>query len=713
MMRQVVLYGDVNLNIIDGSAIWLVSLAETLARTDSHIHVQLKAPVKTDRLLTRLRSLDNVTIHDPDLRAGLEAIAAKAAPAVLGGLAHRVGADIVVVRGTDVNRAAVEEPSLDGKLWAYVTDYDIPLTAQKRDAIDAIGAGAHRFFAQTAAARAYLEANIPSLAGKTLLMNPIVPDDFFVPLQPRTAGEELRLVYSGKFHPDWCTDKMTELPSMLSAAGIPTHLEMVGDKVQPRRGEAEWAKVMQDLLDNPPPGVHPAGGMPREGALAVVAGCDIGLGFRTGALDASLEISTKMLEYAASGTPPLVNRTAAHEELFGVDYPLFTSSDDLDEIVSIIRDALPDLPRIASEAQKAVHWYSGQETAARLEGMFQRSEADYGFIPLTERRRILVASHDFKFAGDIIEALRLRDDVAMTIDQWETLHKHDEAESQRLLDDADVIFCEWAGKNAVWYSQHKRPDQRLIVRLHGFEIRNNAPWLPDIDIEQVDAVVTVAAHMKDLVIERAGWPAEKVVVVPNSLDAVDLDRPKLPGAQHRMGIVGVVPSLKRFDRALDLLELLIEGDDRYTLHVKGRMPWEYPHHWKNPEEREFYLSQFNRFTTNPRLAEHVVFESFSPDVANWLTKIGWVLSPSEHESFHLAPAEGMASGAVPVLWERDGVSDIFGSENVVQDAGEAANLIRRLQPEWSAASDQMRRVAMERFDTRVTNASLIRLLLEG
>ena len=45
----------------------------------------------------------------------------------------------------------------------------------------------------------------------------------------------------------------------------------------------------------------------------------------------------------------------------------------------------------------------------------------------------------------------------------------------------------------------------------------------------------------------------------------------------------------------------------------------------------------------------MVFDPAGRDVAAWLRRVGFVLSTSDDESFHLAPAEGMASGAVPAL----------------------------------------------------------------
>ena len=53
MSRQLraIVYGDVNLNILDGSAIWVQSMSEALSRAGVDVRVLLKAPVETGRLV--------------------------------------------------------------------------------------------------------------------------------------------------------------------------------------------------------------------------------------------------------------------------------------------------------------------------------------------------------------------------------------------------------------------------------------------------------------------------------------------------------------------------------------------------------------------------------------------------------------------------------------------------------------------------------------
>jgi len=69
-------YGDVDMNLLDGSAIWLQSVTQALVAAGCAVTLVLKAPVRTDRLVAPLRGLPAVTIrspHDEALLPGLQA----------------------------------------------------------------------------------------------------------------------------------------------------------------------------------------------------------------------------------------------------------------------------------------------------------------------------------------------------------------------------------------------------------------------------------------------------------------------------------------------------------------------------------------------------------------------------------------------------------------------------------------------------------------
>lgn len=336
-----------------------------------------------------------------------------------------------------------------------------------------------------------------------------------------------------------------------------------------------------------------------------------------------------------------------------------------------------------------------------------RLPADRAARPL----RLAVAGHDLKFAWTMIRHLESVPGLEVRIDKWSTLTDHDPVTSLEVAEWADVVLCEWAGHNAVWYSRHKRAGQRILVRFHRFEI--DRPWLTDIRIDAVDAVVCVSEHTARSVTERTGWPREKVVVIPNVVDVHQLDRPKLPGAAFHLGLIGIVPSLKRVDLALDVLEALRRRDERFLLRIKSRMPWEYAWVWRQRSEREHYTGIFRRIATSPWLRDAVVFDEAGPDVAAYLRTVGFVLSTSDLESFHLAPAEGMASRAVPAFRCRAGVAEIFPDRWIHPDAPAMADAIAGTVAagRWAEQGQQAHNYVAEHFDLdRVATAWLARLV---
>lgn len=683
MSRRILLYGDVNLNYRDGSGIWLEALARCLHRTDSEVHVLLKADVQEPEKTSGLTELGDLTLHTPfdDQVSGLAGMKPRLAASRVAVLDRRHHFDVIISRGFDIAAALAVSGRFTGRLWPYLTEgaaFSFSPTEHERNLLDTIAEQSRRIFFQTEEARSIVESLNGAMTGKTLVMNPIVPDEAFRDgAVDRQVGDPLRLVYAGKFARLWNTLEMTGLPDQLAAAGHESTLDLVGDKFQNTGTDHDWLAAMKAAAEMPGPRVTWHGGLPRREVLEIVEQADVGLCWRDPELDASPEISTKMLECAALGTPPVLNRTRMHEDLLGEDYPLFVDGGD---VLAVLRRAAAEpgvLAEAAHRARAAVGSYSMQATAERFSGYFARAEADpatAGALQVHERRhRVVVAGHDLKFASDLLETLRQRDDVELRIDKWHRLAAHDREESLAHAAWADTVICEWSGPNAVFYAQHLPPATRLLVRFHGFEVRGK--WISDLDPRRVDAFVFVSDFYRREVLRTLGWPENRTTVIPNTIDLGDLDRPKLPGAQCHLGLAGYVPFLKRPDRAVDLLSLLLQEDDRFQLHLRGRVPWQYPWEWRKPAGQDAYRAFFRSIADDPQLREHVVFEPFSPDMGNWFRRIGWMTSPSSRETFHLAPIEGMASGAPALVWDRDGAEEIFGGEFVRGSTEELAELV--------------------------------------
>lgn len=674
-MSKVLLYGDVSPNVIDGSSIWLVSMATVLSEVFEEVHLLLKAHPTNEVLLSSIASLDNLETHLPhNLEVGQD-LSPDQAKAELEQLDNGLDCDCVVVRGINACNSVSSSGRLAPKTWSYVTELPFPpdkISANNLNRLNRIVNKTFRMFAQTEGARSYLESIVPSAAGKVDLLLPMIPDvDASKAIHAFNAEDPLKIVYAGKFAKEWKTLELLELPGQLKKRGINAQLTVIGDKYNKNRTDPGWLNEMKSQLRSvsvdPLSGVKWLGALPRGKSIAEIAKADIGIGWRDAELDSSLEISTKALEYLSVGTPAILNDTEDHRALLGDDYPLLIGStasvEDLADLVAKTIDQIADLSRkvpvVASD-------YYFSSAVLRLKALFNKHRVLSSAKGLKESktRNLLIASHDFKFMGELMEFLQKDNDIDVRQDSWESLHKHNAAVSHQHLEWADTILCEWAGPNLVWYSQHKLPHQKLICRLHRFELDNNAPWLQNVNWENVDKMIFVSELYRRLALEKLPITWNDTAVIPNSVDMLDFDRPKTAQARFTLGFIGMVPFHKRPDRALDLLEKLLTHDDRYVLRFKGRMPWEYSYEWQKPIQKQLYLEFFARIASNDLLKKHVIFDHFSPDVSNWFRGVGFILSPSEVESFHMAPAEGMASRSVPLFWQRPGVDEIFGERFV-------------------------------------------------
>ena len=700
-------YGDVDLNLLDGSAVWLQSVTQALVAAGCAVTLVLKAPVRTDRLVAPLRELPDVAIvspHAESLLSGLTEASLTIAQAisVLASVDAAERHDLVVLRGRALVSAAAKDGAFDGRLWSYLTDVPqaVPaMTAKAAEDLTVIAKASRYLLCQTEELRCFLEGSVPAACGKSVLFPPVLPalDIHRDPGRKAAAdGAPLGLVYTGKFAPRWNTLEMTRLPALLARRGVSAEVRMVGDKVHDDPRDPSYRRRMRSALGevgvSAIEGVIWHGGQPRAEAMRIAAAGDIGLSWRHPELDASLELSTKVLEFGQLGLPVILNRTPMHEALLGADYPLFAASlDDVADVAALAAGDQAVFALAASRTTGAAASFALDRAAERLRSYLARAvpatlaAGSIGRQGAGQKLRVVVAGHDLKFFGQLNDYFRLQPDLEVRLDQWAALGDHNEALSAELAEWADVIICEWCGPNAVWYSRHKRRSARMLVRLHRFELYS--PYPDQVKIGNVDRVICVSDYYTRLTEQKTGWPASKIVTVPNALDVRQFDRPKLDGARFHLGMTSMVPSRKRVDLALDVLEELRRDDDRYQLYVKSGMPWELWWVWQHQEERTHYFDAFRRVQRSPLLRDAVVFDDGGPDVPAWLRRIGFILSTSDDESFHMAPAEGMASRAVPAIRRWAGAETIYDKRWIREDPAEMAASIAELSSAdaWEAA----------------------------
>ena len=346
-------------------------------------------------------------------------------------------ADLIVVRGLRLVAGAARNEQLAGRLWTYLTD--IPqnaagMTDPILEQLSTIAAASRFMLCQTEELRCLLESMVPEACGSSVLWSPVVPAPEF-DLPNRTAlgrDRPIRLLYTGKFAPRWLTLEMTTLPSLLAQRGISAELHMVGDKIHEVPDDPEWSISMRRALESTP-GVIWHGGMPRQEAMALSASADLGLSWRDPAMDASLELSTKVLEFGTLGVPTLLNRTPMHEALLGADYPLFVA--DEDDIAGAVEAILDDPALAVLAAQRCRDAAAPYSMAASVERM--RAYLERAFpsdTPAIEARdsqlgrplRVGIASHDLKFFTRILDHLQGVPGIEVRLDTWASLTSHEE-----------------------------------------------------------------------------------------------------------------------------------------------------------------------------------------------------------------------------------------------------------------------------------------------
>ena len=316
--------------------------------------------------------------------------------------------------------------------------------------------------------------------------------------------------------------------------------------------------------------------------------------------------------------------------------------------------------------------------------------------------RFLLAGHDLKFTGPFKDYFSNDPRYEFRVDEHPGHEIASEKQSRECLAWADVIFCEWAMGNLVWYSKHKRPGQLLFARLHSQEwnYRERLGHIYKTDWKKVDKLFLVTPFIYDHMIREFPVLASSKAQVMNcpinlSAYAGTWQKERDP---YSLGFVGMVPAMKRLDLAVDMLTLLQERHPEFSLHIKGKGPEEYPWMLEREKEMQWYARVFDRIKDLPN-PESVVFYEFGSDMPEWYSTVSFLLSTSDHEGCHLSTAESMLAGCVPSIRDWKGANRIYPARFVWSTPEEGAEQILGMleKDALKDASTFSRAYAEERF----------------
>ncbi len=679
MTKRVLICSNPDLNYIDGSSIWAQTIALATAATVD-VDFLAKSTPERNELFGPLKATDNLSIIDgTDSKYWEGKVYKRLTPLMMADLAvkldHANQYDVIIVRGLEIATQLLENLTLFGRCWIYLTDIPQVIeeySTEQRSIMRRIALGCRRLLCQSEGFKELWRTLVPSLdTSKVYLYTPVIPD--LPKTLPSLAERPARAVYAGKFKGDWMTLEMAEIWPTIHCQVPGSELLMIGDKIHTEPKYPNYQQYMLRALENTQ-GLSWLGAQSREAVQYHLQQARVGLSWRAENMDDTLEYSTKILEYGGAGCAAILNRNPLHEQLLGSDYPLFANSTE--EFTSQLIRALSE-QNVTERAASALKTLAeGHTFSSRVSEIRQWLIETPPKLPkLTKKTRVLVAGHDLKFFTLLQSKLEATGRFEFLIDHWQGHSSHDEVRSRKLLELVDVIFCEWCLGNLKWYSHYKKPHQRLVARFHAQEVR--VPYMREANWDAINHISFVSEHIRRKALSVfQGFPIDKTSVIPNYLDDTKFTpRKKTGDARYTLGMVGVVPKSKRLDRAMDLLEALLEEDNRYCLRIKGKHPMEYDWLLKREDELAYYRKIFKRINSNPKLRYKVIFDPPGDDVNEWFTMVGFILSPSDCESFHMAIGEGVLTGARPIIWDWEGAAEVWGSEWVVNSLMNAKRIV--------------------------------------
>ena len=234
-------------------------------------------------------------------------------------------------------------------------------------------------------------------------------------------------------------------------------------------------------------------------------------------------------------------------------------------------------------------------------------------------------------------------------------------EVREAFDWADTVFVEWAQLALPWVSLLPDVDARVIVRLHSYEALTPHPLYAD--WSAIDDVVFVSPHIRALV--EATVPGlssgPRRHTIPNRNLFASYRRPKLPSADHTLGMVGWNSITKDPAWTVDLLEQLLMHDDRWRLRLlgsdfSGSNLAGAGSRYRDDLERRFGA-----------LGPAIERPGYCTDMPEALRHVGVIVSSSRREGTHEGLLQATASGAWPVVRNWPYVARWGGARTMVRD----------------------------------------------
>jgi hypothetical protein len=674
---------DVNLNSIDGSSVWAASLCSLLPRTH-HLIVLSKHDLVSDVFLANT-GLKKLSVLSPKDFTRVTAFTTKdlvSALLLLDDSLLRLR--WVILRGLQLNYAAALQRRLSQRICAYITDFyalkdGSPVSEEALTKTRLVLSTCYVAFSQTPQLASKLQNISGGIHGRLHELPPAIPSWLVGADQPnRPQRPSLRIGYAGKVTADWGVSELLDLTHELRKRGHDVRLRIIaGRRSGLGSANIELQRNISSLSELGIVELH--SDVPRRRAAALLAECDAAWCWRPPHIeDNALEVSCKLLEAVALGIPAFCSPSHVNVWALDAEYPYFLERPTPEAFERLLLTLHVGSARAAHYRNQIIDRFGEATIAKTLSVLFSDSASK-----LEPHHRTLFAGNDFKFVDAFIGYCKLKGH-SVAVDRWKWGEPEDLPRSEQQIRQANTIFCEWGLANAAWFSRNVRPEQRLLVRIHAQEIRAPASkHARQIKPQNVTKFVFVSEEIRQTALSMYAWPEHKTTLIPNFVLTNEFSlciRPPLSTKRRVvLGLAGIIPQTKRFDRAVDLLQMALAKGLSVALHIAGPRPESYEYMYAPHRRHEliYYNDLYQRIVSSPDLKAAIYFDGWQQDMKTWYSHVDVILSPSTSESFHYALADGIATGCLPIIWERPGAAELYDSSMVAANTTEALHLLQK------------------------------------
>jgi glycosyltransferase involved in cell wall biosynthesis len=241
------------------------------------------------------------------------------------------------------------------------------------------------------------------------------------------------------------------------------------------------------------------------------------------------------------------------------------------------------------------------------------------------------------------------------------------------INNADIIWLEWANELAIHVTT-KLPDflvgKKVIIRAHSYEAL--AGYIPQIAWNQVDVLICVADHIRDLITSQWAIAQElgefdienfPVWTIPNGVDPEKfLFKERQKGFD--LAYLGHINFKKGPMLLFHAFQRLVQSNNRYKLHIAGE--------FQEPR----YDLYFQQMTKKLKLEKNIIRYGHIDNPQEWLDDKNYIVNSSVLEGHPVGITEAMCMGIKPVVHNFFGAETLYRKEHLWSTISQFVSIVK-------------------------------------